>query len=335
MSKPIPEVFGSVFHHQMPIAFFTNDCWSPTRWQASDRLTLHPAAHALHYGSAVFEGMKAFRHGDDSVHIFRLEAHVERMRKSAEALYLVPPDKEQLQTMIVELVRRARAEVPDERGSLYIRPLLLGSDPLIGNAACPARDAVLLVLASPSGDYFRQGSPLTLLVETENQRCAPHMGSVKSGGNYACALHWTMQAKKTYGADQVLFCPHGDVQETGAANFVLIDGNTLLTKGLSREFLHGVTRDSLLRLARDNGYNVEERDFTVEELREKIKNGAEAVLTGTAAVLSPVTALIIDGEKIALTRQLKGLELRTSMTDIQYGRSPDPYGWLTEVRRGG
>ena len=331
MSKSIPEVFGSVFHREMPIACCTDGKWSATKWQSSDSLTLHPAAHCLHYGSTVFEGMKAFRHRDGGIHVFRVDAHVARMRASAQALCIPVPDSDRLQTMIIELVRRARDEVPDEPGSLYIRPLLLGSDPLIGNAACPPRNAVLLVLASPSGEYFKQGLPLTLLVETQNQRCAVHMGSVKSGGNYASALHWTVQAKKRYGADQVLFCPNGDVQETGAANFILLDGKTILTKGLSSAFLHGVTRDSLLRIARDDGYRVEERDFTVEELRDRVRNGAQAVLTGTAAVLSPVTALVIDGEKIVLGSHLELLELRKRISDIQYGRSPDPCAWLTRV----
>lgn len=331
MNKPIPGIFGSVLHREMPLACYTGGKWCETRWQPSNSLTLNPAAHCLHYGSTVFEGMKAFRHRDGSIHVFRIDAHSARMLRSAEALYIPAPDSAQLQNMIIELVRRAGDEVPDDPGSLYIRPLLLGSDPLIGNAASPTQDAMLLVLASPSGEYFKQGAPLTLLVETKNQRCAAHMGSIKSGGNYASALHWTMQAKKTYGADQVLFCPGGDVQETGAANFIVLDGKTILTKRLNSTFLHGVTRDSLLQIATDNGYQVQERDFTVAELRDRVENGAQAALTGTAAVLSPVTTLVINGEKIALEAPLELLELRKLISAIQYGRSPDPYGWLTRV----
>ena len=331
MIKEIPAVFGSVFAPEMPVAKFMNGAWQETQWQPSDKLELHPAAHCLHYGSEIFEGMKAFRHDNNSVHIFQLDAGVERMRKSAAALYLPVPDAMQLKNMIIDLVRRQAHFVPDRRGAAYIRPALIGTESIVGAAGHPSHDALLYVLLSPVGDYFKQGSQLRIVVETEHIRCAPHMGSIKTGGNYAAALPWTMIAEEKYQANQVLFCPKGDVQETGASNFILIDGKTLITKPLTSEFLHGITRRSILQAARDNGYTVEERNFTVDEIKQRVSNGAEAVLTGTAAVLSPVTHFIIDGKELLVKSQSEALKLRKFITDIQYGDAPDTHGWLTKV----
>lgn len=331
MLKEIPTVFGSVFAPEMPIAYYQNGQWQATQWQSSDALTLHPAAHVLHYGSEVFEGMKAFRHEDNSVHIFQLDAGVERMRASAQALYLPVPEKEQLRNMIYSAVQRAQEYVPDSRGALYIRPNLIGISANIGSATTPSEEAALYVLLSPVGDYLKQGATLRVLIETDKLRCAPHMGSIKSGGNYASALHWTQQALKTHQAQQVLFAPKDDIQETGASNFILIDGNTLITKSLTSEFLHGITRKTVLTIAADKGYTIEERPFTVTELVERIKSGAEAILTGTAAVISPISSFILAGEEIKVQSNEQALRIRGWVTDIQYGRSADTHGWLTKI----
>ena len=253
------------------------------------------------------------------------------MANSARSLHLPVPDAQMLHEATVELVKRAMEDVPERPGSLYLRPTLIGVDPNVGKAGSPSDSALLFVLASPVGDYFVAGSPMKLLVETEHARCAPHMGSIKTGGNYASALHWQAKAKAEVGANQVLFCPHGDVQETGASNFIIIHGNTLITKRLTSEFLHGVTRDSVLQVARDRGLEVQETDYTVADMRAWLQDGAEAALTGTAAVISPVTSMIIDGEDIALASQQQALALRQAVMDIQYGDSADIHGWLTFV----
>lgn len=190
---------------------------------------------------------------------------------------------------------------------------------------------MLYILALPVGDYFKVGSPMKLLVETEHIRCTPHMGRVKCGSNYTSALQNVVHAREQYGANQALFCPNGDVQETGASNFALINGNEIITKPLTEEFLHGVTRDSVLRVAADLGYKVSERNFTVAELQAAAENGAEAILTGTAAVVSPVTSLVIDGKEIVLQSQERGTAIRKAITDIQYGLAEDRYGWLVPV----
>lgn len=331
MARAIPTVFGSEFHAQMPVMMYDGKAWSAPVWQASNQLTLHPAAHCLHYGSSIFEGLKAFRHADNRIGIFRLDRHIARMMASARALHLPVPDSTLLHDAIVELVKRAADDTPERPGSLYLRPTLIGIDPNVGKAGTPSEQALLYVLASPVGDYFVVGSPMKLLVETEHARCAPHMGSIKTGGNYASALHWQAKAKAELGANQVLFCPGGDVQETGASNFIVISGNTLITKRLTSEFLHGVTRDSVLQVARDRGMDVQERDFTVAELQQWLGNGAEAALTGTAAVISPVTSMVIAGKDITLASQQQALALRQAVMDIQYGASADLHGWLTFV----
>lgn len=329
MTRAIPAVFGSEFHAEMPLMTFDGRAWSEPVWQPSDRLVLHPAAHCLHYGSTVFEGMKAFRHENGRLAVFRLDRHVERLIHSAQALHLPTPDGDKVREAILELVRRAEADVPARPGSLYLRPTMIGTEPNVGKAGSPSAQAMIYVLASPVGDYFVAGSPMKILVETEHARCAPHMGSIKTGGNYASALHWQAKAKAELGAHQVIFCPRGDVQETGASNFMVIKDNEVITKALTDEFLHGVTRASVLQVARDLGLAVRETHFTVDELRGWIEQGAEAVLTGTAAVITPVTAMVFAGEELALAEPKQSLILRQTVMDIQYGVREDRHGWLT------
>jgi branched-chain amino acid aminotransferase len=159
------------------------------------------------------------------------------------------------------------------------------------------------------------------------------MGMIKSGGNYASALGPTLKAKRELKVDQILFCPNGDVQETGAANFLLIDGDTLITKALDSTFLHGITRDSILTLAREMGMDVQERQLSIDELLERVaKPGCEAALSGTAAVLTPVGTLVHRGKEHTVGNGKPGattLKLRKALNDIQWGRSEDIHGWLT------
>lgn len=331
MSRPVPVVFGSVFHAEMPVIEFSDGRWQPTRWQPSGDLTLPAGAHALHYGSECFEGLKAFRQAGGKIVMFRPTANIARMQQSAEILHLPQPQTEAYLDALIELVKRAADEIPDAPAALYLRPTLIGTDPVIGKAGAPSQTALLYILASPVGDYFKMGSPVKILVETEHIRCAPHMGRVKCGGNYASAMPWVLKAKEEHGAAQVLFCPNGDVQETGASNFIVINGDELITKPLTDEFLHGVTRDSVLTVAKDLGYQVTERNFTVDELQTMIENGAEAILTGTAAVISPVTSFVINGKEIQVQSQERGTAIRKAITDIQYGLAEDKHGWLVEV----
>src|SRR3984885_4215588 len=276
--------FGTVLAPTMAVATFRNGAWTPYQMRPVGPIELHPAAHVLHYASSCFEGFKAYRWADGSINVFRMDRHIERMRQSARALVLPQPDAAQLAQMIRTAVEQNREHVPEAPGALYLRPLLFGTTPNIGAAATPADEASLIGLASPVWDYFAGGmKPLRIYVEDVNSRTATQTGRVKTGGNYAAALGPTLEARKQYKADQVLFCPGGEVQETGAANFLLIKKGKILTRSLDSTFLHGVTRDSLLTMARDLGYAVSERAFDVAEMLEWVKSG-EAALSGTAAV---------------------------------------------------
>ncbi|GAA0347853.1 branched-chain-amino-acid transaminase [Bowmanella denitrificans] len=327
--------FGTVFSPEMIISRFENNSWSTPQFVTADSIPMHPGAHVLHYSSTCFEGLKAFRHNDGSIHVFRMDKNVARMAQSSELLSLPKVDPTMLAAMITDIVRRFAADVPNPPGSMYIRPTHIGTEASIGKAAAPSVSSMLYVLLSPVGDYFSGGAkPLRLLLE-DSARCAPHMGMVKSGGNYASALQPIMKARAAVQADQVLFCPNGDVQETGAANFLLIDGNEIITKALDPSFLHGVTRDSILTLARDRGMKVSERQLTVDELLERAaKPDCEAALSGTAAVLTPVGTLIHDGKEHQVGTGMGGNTtnaLRQALNEIQWGQASDSHGWLTKV----
>jgi branched-chain amino acid aminotransferase len=318
----------------MAVATYRDGRWSPGEIKPVAPIELSPAAHVLHYASTCFEGFKAFRRADGSVHLFRMDRHIQRMRQSARQLVLPEPDAAQLADMVRAVVNRCRDAVPEAPGALYLRPILFGTTANIGAAAIPATEASLLVLASPVWDYFSGGmKPLRILVDDENTRSAAQMGMVKTGGNYAAAMGPTLSARAKYQVDQVLFCPGGQVQETGAANFLLIRDGELLTRDLDSTFLHGVTRDSLLNMARDLGYKVSERHFDVEEMLEWVKTG-EAALSGTAAVLAGVGTLVYrgtehrvaGGEVGPLTRSL-----RAQLVAIQQGEALDRHGWLERV----
>jgi branched-chain amino acid aminotransferase len=318
----------------MAVASFRDGVWGAAEVKPVAPIELSPAAHVLHYSSTCFEGFKAFRRADGSIHVFRMDRHIARMRQSARQLVLPEPDAVQLKDMVRAVIDRCREAVPEAPGALYLRPILFGTTANIGAAATPASEASLLVLASPVWDYFSGGmKPLRILVDDQNTRSAAQMGMVKTGGNYAAAMGPTLAARAKYQADQVLFCPGGEVQETGAANFLLIRPGEVLTRSLDSSFLHGVTRDSLLTLARDNGYAVAERIFDVKEMLEWVKAG-EAALSGTAAVLAGVGTLIHAGTEYRVGSGEVGpvtRALRAQLVAIQQGEAADRHGWLEAV----
>jgi branched-chain amino acid aminotransferase len=326
--------FGTVFCDNFSITRYKDGTWQQPAIEPLAPLSLHPAAHVLHYSSTCFEGFKAYRWGDGKGRIFRLNDHVARMRKSAESLRLPVPDADMLAGMVVDIVALQVEDIPAPPSSLYLRPTLIGTLENIGAAASPSTEAILFVLTSPVGDYFEGGArPLKLLVDDQRARSTEQLGSTKTGGNYAAALGPTLDAKETYGVDQVLFCPNGDVQETGAANFLLISDDEIITKSLDSSFLHGMTRDSILKLGADLGYTISERDFTVDELMQAVST-YEAALSGTAACLAPVGYLVYNGAEVAVRDGQPGAnteKLRNALQDIQYGNAPDNHNWLTEV----
>jgi branched-chain amino acid aminotransferase len=326
--------FGTVLATTMFIAKYRDGKWGSAEVLPVGPLEISPAAHVLHYASTCFEGFKAYRWADGSINVFRMDRHIERMRQSARALVLPEPEPAQLAQMVRTTIEQNRDQVPESPGALYLRPLLFGTTPNIGAAATPADEATLVVLASPVWDYFAGGmKALRIYVEDVNSRTASQTGRVKTGGNYAAALGPTLEARKQYKVDQVLFAPGGQVQETGAANFVLLRKGHLLTRSLDATFLHGVTRDSLLTMAKDEGYKVEERVFEVPEMLEWARDG-EAALSGTAAVLAGVGVLIHRGKEYRLSGGEVGpitQELRRKLVSIQQGETPDRYGWFTRI----
>jgi branched-chain amino acid aminotransferase len=335
VSNPVVRpAFGAVLAETMVIAEYREGSWGPSEVRPLGPIPMHPGAHALHYGSSCFEGFKAYRWADGSIHVFRMDQHVERLRQSARSLVLPEPDADHLAEMVLTAIDRNRAVVPESPGALYLRPLLYGTTPNIGAAAAPATEATLIVLASPVWDYFAGGMrPLRIFVDDIHTRTGSQMGRVKTGGNYAAALAPTLEARRRYSTDQVLFAPGEEVQETGAANFLLLREGQVLTRSLDSSFLPGVTRDSLLTLARSRGFHVDERVLTVAEMLEWVKSG-EAALSGTAAVLAGVGALVYYGEEHRVGSGEVGpvtKDLRASLVAIQEGLAPDAHGWCRTV----
>jgi branched-chain amino acid aminotransferase len=322
---PAPSApFGSVFGPVMAVARFDGGAWSTPEAVDVESFHLHPGTHALHYGSSCFEGLKAHRHPDSSVRPFRPAAHVARLRQSAARLWLPVPPAE-LASELIDIAVAANAELtPASPGALYLRPTLLGTDVTIGAAAHPSATAILYVLACPVGDYLPPRR-LTLAVETVTPRTTPQFGVVKTGANYAMALAPIMAASADSGADQVLFAPGGVVQETGASNVLLLDGDDVLTPALTDAYLHGVTRDSLLRLAGSLGWGVAEREVTVADcVAWAERPDAEMALTGTAAVVAAVGTLVVDGARHAVGAtgtSPRTDHLRRALLDIQAGRT--------------
>lgn len=326
--------FGSVMADLMAVATVADGVFGPVEIQPLAPLALHPAAHVLHYSSSIFEGLKAHPGEDGKVRLFRAERHAARFVTSAQQLCLPVPDAEYVLDAIVRTTAANLAQTPESPGALYLRPVLLGTDPNIGAAAAPSNDALFYVLASPVGDYFAGGDrTLSLWLETELPRTTPQFGAVKSGANYVMALPVTRQKREEHGVDQILFAPGGDVQETGAANVLLISEDRIVTRDLDGAFLHGVTRDSVLTIARDLGMSVEERRITPDELTAWCTDG-EVALSGTAAVLASVGTLVTADDRITVGDGGPGpvtARLRDALFAIQRGRAPDPHGWTREV----
>lgn len=334
-ADPFSAPFGTLFGDQITVAHGSPDGYSYIgAAQPLADFALHPGTHALHYGSTCFEGLKAHRQADGSVAIFRLDDHVARFRNSISLLRLPVPDATLLSDMIMHAAAANSDRTPPQPGSLYLRPTIIGADRNIGAAAAPSQTSLLYILTSPVGDYFAGGiRPLSLLIETKTPRTTPQFGSIKSGANYVMALGPTLEAKAAHGVDQVLFATNGDTTETGAANFFLVDDKRIITRNLDDSFLHGVTRSSIITMASDLGYTVEERSLPISEILERAGD-TEMFLSGTAAVVAPVGSLINEGTTVPVTDGQPGpntLKLRQALVDVQSGNAPDPHGWRTPV----
>ena len=333
--------FGKHFaDHMLWVDYTEGEGWGAPRVVPYGPIPMDPAAGALHYGQALFEGMKAFHREGGAPVLFRPERHLARLNASARRLCM-PELPEALGMAGVEaLVDVDRNFVPRGPGtSLYLRPLMIATEGFLG--VRPSRRYSLVVISSPVGLYFSAGSTgVRIWVETEHVRAAHGgIGAAKAGGNYAASLLAAERAKQR-GYDQVLWLDerHEQVEEVGTMNVFFRIGDTLVTPALHDSILAGVTRDSVLQLARERGLKVEERTVLLEELRQASRAGTlrEAFGTGTAAVISPIKELATATETLTLpeTPGKLGLELREGILAIQEGRAADTHGWMRPVTGG-
>jgi len=333
--------FGKYFtDHMVSIDWTVEKGWYDPQVKPYGPLSLDPAASVLHYAQEIFEGLKAYRHADGSIWTFRSEANAARMQRSAHRLALPELPTELFLESIKQLVTIDEAWVPSAPDtSLYLRPFSIANENFLGVRA--AQKAAYLVIASPVGPYFAKGvAPVSIwLVEDYSRAAHGGTGAAKCGGNYAASL-LPQQEAYANGCSQVLFLDSTEgkyLEELGGMNVFLVkkDG-TLVTPDLTGSILEGVTRTSIIQLARDRGLQVEERKISIDEWREGMASGeyVEAFACGTAAVVAPIAALkgrgFIAGDESAPAGKLT-MSLRQELTDIQYGRLPDRHGWLKRL----
>ncbi|MBI5246443.1 MAG: branched-chain amino acid aminotransferase [Elusimicrobia bacterium] len=332
--------FGQLFTARMLTADWDEGRgWHDARIEPYGPISLDPAAKVFHYGQEIFEGLKAYRWRDGAAMLFRPEMNAARFNRSAVRLALPPVPEELFLRGIEELVRLERDWIPGAPGtSLYIRPTLIAVEPTLG--VRPSARCRYFVILSPSGAYYAAGfTPVRILVEDHYVRAVPGgTGSAKTGGNYAASLAAGLKAKEL-GYEQVLWLDGIErrwVEEVGAMNIFFVAGGRLVTPPLSDSFLAGVTRDSVLRLAGHLGIPAEERPVAIDGLLADLRAGrvTEAFGTGTAAVVSPVGVLGYRGEAHPVGDGGVGpvtQRLYDTLTGIQYGAVPDPFGWMRRV----
>ncbi len=328
--------FGRVFSDHMATAVWRRDeGWSGARIRPYGPLSIDPATSFLHYGQAVFEGFKAYRHDDGSIHTFRPERNAARFQRSAVRLALPELPVEWFVGLADELIRTDQDWVPSGgESSLYLRPLLLGTEVALG--VRPSAEALYVLLASPAGSYFAGGvHPVTIWLSEEYVRAAPGgTGAAKTAGNYAASLVAQQEAIAN-GCDQVAFVDAVErrwVEELGGMNlFFVHDDGSIVTPELTGTILEGVTRDAILVLAAELGHKVDERRIDIEEWKS-LDGITEVFACGTAAVVTPVGALrwrggeAGDGGTGPVTERI-----RAALLDVQRGRVPDSHGWLHRV----
>jgi branched-chain amino acid aminotransferase len=331
--------FGRYFTDHMVGATWTPArSWHAGRVEPYGPIALDPAAAVLHYAQEIFEGLKAYRHPDGSVWAFRPEANGERLNRSARRLALPALPVEDFLHAIDTLVHADLAWVPGgAEQSLYLRPFMFASEVFLG--VRPAQEVRFLVIASPVGAYFTSGvKPVSIWLSTQYTRAAPGgTGAAKCGGNYASSLAPMVEAQE-HGCEQVCFLDAAEqkwVEELGGMNlyFVYRDGR-LVTPELGT-ILEGVTRSSIMTLAKERGLDVEERRISIDEWRNGVESGeiTEVFACGTAAVITPVGRLVWDGGELASPDPAGAVTMgiRQALVDIQYGRAEDRHGWMRRL----
>lgn len=331
--------FGVHFSDHMLIMKYKKDKgWHEPEITPYGNFSLDPASCCLHYGQAIFEGLKAFRGKDRKLRLFRPMENMKRLNRSAWRLCMPVVDEVFLCEAIKELVRIDASWVPGDLGtSLYIRPFMIATEAFLG--VRPAHEYLLSVITCPVGAYYKEGfNPVNIYVTDKYVRSAKGcVGVAKAAGNYAASLMASEEAKEL-GFTQVLWLDALErlyVEEVGTMNIFFLIDSTLVTPELSGSILPGITRDSVIMIAKKWGFNVEERKISIDEVLKKTKTGElkECFGTGTAAVISPVGSLFYKGKNYVVNGGETGkfaLRLFDEITGIQYGEKEDSFGW-TEV----
>lgn len=327
--------FGRAFtDHMVDVCWSVGGGWHRPQVKPYGPLSLDPAAAVLHYGQEIFEGIKAYRHADGSIHTFRPDQNGRRLQRSARRLALPELPVSYFIQSIEQLVSIDAAWVPSgDNQSLYLRPFMFAKEAFLG--VRPAHKVGYYVIASPAGAYFTGGvSPVSIWLSEQYSRAGKGgTGAAKTGGNYAASLLPQSEAYENE-CDQVVFLDQdGNVEELGGMNIVFVYKDGRVVTPQSDSILEGVTRDSILQLAADRGLHVEGRDITLSEWRAGVASGeiVEVFACGTAAVVTPIGVLkgrdFVDQQPIGTL----ALELRQELTDIQYGRIEDRHGWMHRI----
>lgn len=335
--------FGRHFSDHMAIAEYSKadgkHTWHAPRIVPYGPLAIDPGAAVLHYGQELFEGLKAYRGDDGKVRLFRPEMNWKRMQSGAARLCMTAPPLELFCDMLVEFCKVESRWIPPELNcAFYLRPTLIGTEAFLG--VRPSTDYMFYVIGSPVGSYYGEGSAsVKIKVETDFVRAAPGgIGAAKTGGNYAASLKAALEAKQE-GYAQVLWldATHRKyIEEVGTMNVFFKMNGKIVTPPLDGTILPGVTRDSILQILDDEGMPAEQRQISIDEIKDAAARGTleEVFGTGTAASISPVDSLGIGGEKIVIGDGRVGpvsAKLLKRLTDIQYGRAEDAWGWTLVV----
>lgn len=338
--KGQPLGFGHIFTDHMFVMNYTEGKgWYDPRIIPYGEISLDPSAMVFHYGQTMFEGLKAYKNEAGEVFLFRPDMNAKRANRSNDRLCIPQIPEEDFVEAIKAVVNVDRDWVPTEPGtSLYIRPFVIATDAFLGVA--PSENYLFIIILSPSGAYYESGlAPVGIWIEDEYVRAVRGgMGFAKTGGNYAASLIAQVKAHDG-GFSQVLWLDGVErkyIEEVGAMNIFFKINGKIVTPMLNGSILPGITRDSIIHVCKDWGYEVEERRISVEELIDAARSGAleEVFGTGTAAVVSPVGKLRYENEVMEIGGGEIGeltQKLYDELTGIQWGKREDPYGWRVKV----
>ena len=332
--------FGKIFtDHMFMMDWNSEKGWYNQRIVPFENISLHPASTVLHYGSEIFEGLKAYRRADGKVQLFRPIENIRRMNRSAERLCLPEIPEDMAMEILTTFVNLEQDWTPSAEGtSLYLRPFMFGNDESLGVHA--VHNATYVIIASPVGSYYAEGiNPVKIMIEDEDVRAVRGgTGYAKCGGNYAASNRAGERAAQK-GYSQVLWLDGVErkyIEEVGAMNVMFKIGDEIVTPMLSGSILPGITRMSCIEVLKKEGYKVSERLLCIDELAEALKSGnlKEAWGCGTAAVVSPIGELCYKGEKFAINNGEIGTvtqKLYDTLTGIQWGKIEDTFGWTKEI----